>query len=211
MGITERKEREKERRRQEIIDAAEEVFFSKGFDSATVDDVAERAELSKGTVYLYFKSKEDLQFAVFQRGADLLISDLKKSVSETQNGLENLVELANAFILFSKQNEDYFKLFTYFHSADLSKLNIEEGQLQQYMVSQSPLAVVAQIVEKGIKDKSLRQDIDPVILTSTLWSQMLGLLVILYNKKRIYEMFGVDQNEIILTHFELIRNGGKNK
>ncbi len=64
MGITERKEREKQRRKEDIINSAEGVFFSKGFESATMDDIAEKVELSKGTLYLYFKSKEDLHLAV---------------------------------------------------------------------------------------------------------------------------------------------------
>jgi TetR/AcrR family transcriptional regulator len=50
MGITERKEREKEQRRNAIIDAAEKIFFTKGMDNSTMDDVAEEAELSKGTL-----------------------------------------------------------------------------------------------------------------------------------------------------------------
>ena len=64
MGTSERKEREKLQRRQEIIDSAEKVFFSKGFGNTTMDDIASEAELSKGTLYLYFKSKEEL-FKVF--------------------------------------------------------------------------------------------------------------------------------------------------
>jgi len=47
MGIVERRQREKEQRRSAIIDAAEAVFFSKGLEIATMDDVAEEAELSK--------------------------------------------------------------------------------------------------------------------------------------------------------------------
>ncbi|MCK5408322.1 MAG: helix-turn-helix transcriptional regulator, partial [Candidatus Krumholzibacteria bacterium] len=60
MGIAERREREKEQRRIDIIDAAERVFFSKGWQAATMDDVAEAVELSKATLYLYFKNKEEL-------------------------------------------------------------------------------------------------------------------------------------------------------
>ncbi|MEO8168159.1 MAG: helix-turn-helix domain-containing protein, partial [bacterium] len=60
MGIIERKEREKEHRREDIIAAAQKIFFEKGLPSATMDEIAEAAELSKGTLYLYYKSKEDL-------------------------------------------------------------------------------------------------------------------------------------------------------
>ena len=60
MGIRERKEREKERRRQQITVAAKKVFSDKGFNRATMDDIANEAELSPGTLYLYFKNKEEL-------------------------------------------------------------------------------------------------------------------------------------------------------
>jgi AcrR family transcriptional regulator len=60
MGIKERKEREKERRRQQIMVAAKRVFSIKNFNKATMEDIAREAELSPGTIYLYFKNKEEL-------------------------------------------------------------------------------------------------------------------------------------------------------
>lgn len=54
MGIQERKEREKERRRQQIMVAAKRVFSEKGFSNATMDDIAQEAKLSPETLYLYF-------------------------------------------------------------------------------------------------------------------------------------------------------------
>jgi AcrR family transcriptional regulator len=60
MGIKERKERERERRKQQIIVAAKRVFSEKGFNRATMEDIAREAELSPGTLYLYFKNKEEL-------------------------------------------------------------------------------------------------------------------------------------------------------
>ncbi len=60
MGIQERKERERERRRQQIIVAAKRVFSDKGFSKATMEDIAKEAELSPGTLYLYFKNKDEL-------------------------------------------------------------------------------------------------------------------------------------------------------
>jgi len=60
MGILERKEREREMRRQEIILAAKRVFSKKGFNKSTMDDIASEAELSNGTLYHYFKNKKEL-------------------------------------------------------------------------------------------------------------------------------------------------------
>ncbi|NIR14250.1 MAG: helix-turn-helix transcriptional regulator [Desulfobacterales bacterium] len=60
MGIEERKEREKQMRRRQIIDAAEKVFAEKGFSGATIENIAEQAELSPATLYLYFKNKDGI-------------------------------------------------------------------------------------------------------------------------------------------------------
>ena len=67
MGINERKDKEKQIRSNDIIDAAERVFFLKGYDLATMDDVAKEAEFSKRTVYVYFNSKEQIYFEIMVR------------------------------------------------------------------------------------------------------------------------------------------------
>ena len=54
-------------RKSQIINAAEGVFTKKGFDEARMDDIAEETGLSKGTLYLYFKSKDDLIIAILDR------------------------------------------------------------------------------------------------------------------------------------------------
>ena len=60
MGIQERKKREKERRRQQILSAAKSLFAKRGFHQTTMEEIAKEAELSPGTLYLYFKSKDEL-------------------------------------------------------------------------------------------------------------------------------------------------------
>lgn len=76
MGVSERKEREKEQRRLDIIDAAERIFFSKGFDNASMQDIADESELSKGTLYLYFSSKNELCMAIIVRSLQTIRNQL---------------------------------------------------------------------------------------------------------------------------------------
>ncbi len=64
MAISDRKKREKEHRRQSIIDAAEKLFFEKGYDNVSINDIAKEVELNRATIYLYFENKEALCFAV---------------------------------------------------------------------------------------------------------------------------------------------------
>lgn len=65
MGISERRQREKEQRRTEIIDAAERLFFSRGYEDVTMDDIAREVELNKATIYIYFNNKETLTLLLF--------------------------------------------------------------------------------------------------------------------------------------------------
>ena len=87
MGVAERKEREKLQKRQNIIDAAEIVFFSKGYDMTKMEDVAKEAEFSKGTLYLYFKSKEELYLEIVSRAERILYDLFEKATIDEPNGL----------------------------------------------------------------------------------------------------------------------------
>ncbi len=68
MGTAARKEREKQKRREEILAAARDLFYEKGYQNTTVEEIAEAAEISKGTVYLYFASKDELYVSVILEG-----------------------------------------------------------------------------------------------------------------------------------------------
>ncbi len=106
MGIPERKEREKEHRREEIIDAAQKIFFQKGLIVATMDEIAEAAELSKGTLYLYYKSKEDLYLAVMARGIDVLYEMFRDVFSAGRPTLTSIANLGEVYYEFFKQHRN---------------------------------------------------------------------------------------------------------
>lgn len=68
MTLTERKQLEKAKQREDILDDAEKLFFSRGYDGVSMDEITNEVELNKATLYLYFKDKESLFFAVINRG-----------------------------------------------------------------------------------------------------------------------------------------------
>jgi AcrR family transcriptional regulator len=104
MGIKERKKREREMRRQQIMVAAKRVFTQKGFEKSTVEDIAREAELSPGTLYLYFKSKDELYASLCLRvlrfinvKVDHVISEETTSYEEKQSGLLNAMKDVYAY------------------------------------------------------------------------------------------------------------------
>ena len=78
MGIHERKLREREQRRRQILKAARKVFSSNGFTKTTMEDIAREAELSPGTLYLYFKNKDELYASLSVEVLEHLYEKLKR-------------------------------------------------------------------------------------------------------------------------------------
>ena len=207
MGITERKEREKQQRREEIIQAAEKVFFTKGFDKSTMDDIAESAELSKGTLYLYFKSKEDLHLAVARKAIGLLNS-ITDGVNKVQgNALEKLLHIGRACIEFSNSHPDHMKAIMTLEGFDLQSISLTIEEMQDMIYKESPVGMVIQIVEQGVQEKLIRSDIPSPLIAHTLWMQVLSVIRFVIMKKSLFEMLDLSPAKVYESHFELVING----
>ena len=207
MGIAERKEREKQQRREEIIQAAEKVFFTKGFDKSTMDDIAEHAELSKGTLYLYFKSKEDLHMAVARKAIGMLNS-ITDGVNKMQgNALEKLLHMGRACIEFSNSYPDHMKAIMTLEGFELQSISLTIEEMQDMIYKESPVGMVIQIVEQGVAEKLIRSDIPPPMIAHTLWMQVLSVIRFVIMKKSLFEMLDLSPAQVYESHFELVLNG----
>ncbi|MFC1485941.1 TetR/AcrR family transcriptional regulator, partial [Candidatus Latescibacterota bacterium] len=85
-----RREREKAQHRREIMEAAISVFAEKGFFAATLEEIAQKAEFSKGALYLYFQNKEDLLNTILQEMTDEWIQVLRQSMTGEKSFREEL-------------------------------------------------------------------------------------------------------------------------
>jgi len=209
MGITERKEREKEQRRSDIIDAAERVFFSRGYDVSTMDDVAAEAELSKGTLYLYFESKDELHFAIMERGMAFLMQLMEEKIRHEENGRQNLKALGLALVELSNIHPDYFNSLILFQSRDVEQQKLNEMKIKKFIEGRNSINLLNEAIEKGMKDGSIRVDIPLPSLSMTLWSQMMGILVMYSTKRLAFDQYQVSREELVMTHLQLIQDGLK--
>ena len=108
--IKERKRREKEARRAKIIESAKNMFLSKGFDNTTMEKIAIDAELSKGSLYNYFNSKDELYLAVATIGIRNLNDFCEKIDTTEMTDLERLMAYGNAIYSFSKEYPDIYEI-----------------------------------------------------------------------------------------------------
>lgn len=170
MGIQERKEREKEHRREEILNAAQKVFFTKGLQAATMDEVAEVAELSKGTLYLYYKSKEDLYLAVMMRGMGILYSMFEPIALSQEPTVIKLVKMTEAYYEFFQQHRNYFRMFYFFQNPQFHKQVSDEMMQCCTGENQRVWELVVQVIQQGIDEGDLRSDISPMVMGVIVWS-----------------------------------------
>ena len=185
MGIKERKVREKGRRRQQIIVAAKRVFSNKGFNKATMEDIATEAELSPGTLYLYFKNKDDLYASLSLRILQYLLIRLEHVKGEPNLEPEQkLTALAKA--MFDVYEFDPLIIINMFHLQSSETLKKISPQLLTEIkdLSRKCLGSLAQIFEEGSR-KGVFLDKHPFALADIFWSLFSGVVLWESSKKII--------------------------
>lgn len=209
MGIAERKEREKQQRREEIILAAEKVFFGKGFEMATMDDIAEVAELSKGTLYLYFNSKEDLHMAVARKSIRLLRTITLKAIEGEGTAIEKLGRMGRATIEFSRTDPDRMRAIMTLEEMEPQALSVTTSDVQDLIYKESTVETVILMVKKGVEEKLIRPDIPVMLIAHTLWMTVLSVVRFVTMKPGLLEALELTQDQILESHFEMVLNGIK--
>lgn len=201
MGIAERKEREKNRRQNEILDAAEEVFFDKGLRQATMDEVAEKAELAKATLYLYFKNKESLYQGISLRAMSVLQKKFEEAVDRVENSGDKLMAIGQAYIEFALEYPYYFQTMSFvenMHLGDKAYDPEDEASRQCHETGHSILEFIAKIVEQGQRDGYLRDELRPFNTAVLLWASGNGIIQMHQTKGQHFsELHGFEQDFLL--------------
>ena len=198
MSIRERKEREKEQRRNDIINAAEKLFFSKGYDSVSMDEIANFAEVSKGTLFVYFKNKESLFFAVVLRGARLLNAMIEENIKSCKTGLEVLDTIASTYFEFVSKYSEYHRAYLYFRSGRFDIENSED--LNEYAneilrLRRETFFITCNAIRSGMKEGTLRPDLDPEEVAIFLTVILKGLTEMRSDLRKALECRSISQKQ----------------
>ena len=206
MGIKERKQRERERRRQQIIVAAKRVFTEKGFNKATIEDIARNAELSPGTLYLYFKNKEELYASLSLRILQYLAIRVEHVKNEANLGpREKLDALMNA--MYDVYEFDPLILINMFHLQSSETLkNLSPVLLDELNeLTRKSIGTIAALFADGIK-KDIFSDQHPMALADIFWSMFSGV-VLLETSKQVLNQDKNFLKETLAIAFEIFSKG----
>src|SRR3974390_2073111 len=119
--IAERRGEEKERRRAEIVDAAERLYAEKGWDSVTMDQVARRARLSRALLYVYFRDRDELQFAIGERALRVVRDRFIEAVSRHPRGLDQIEAIGRAYMAYAREFPHYFHVCAQIQAQSVSR------------------------------------------------------------------------------------------
>jgi TetR/AcrR family transcriptional regulator len=196
--IVERRQEEKVRRRAEILDAAEAVVASVGWDELTMDQVARRARLSRALLYVYFKDKIDLMYGVCERGLAKLRECFDAAAASDKPGLEQIAAVSRAYIDFSQEHPVYFDIITRCELREVNTVDPSANEAACQSAGDTLNTQLVALLDTGVRDGSIRADLgNRVAAAMSLWAFTHGAIQLAFTRAKLLAYYGVDGREVL--------------
>ncbi|MBO0936634.1 TetR/AcrR family transcriptional regulator [Fibrella sp. HMF5335] len=177
MGIVERKEREKEDMRRRIVDAARHLYVLNGFEKLSIRAIAEEIEYSAATIYLYFKDKNEVMYAIHQQAFSKMMQEFQPIVSMT-DPFEKLVMMGRKYTQFAMENPELFDVM-FIITAPMDTLECREEIWSEGRIA---FNMLVQVVQECI-NAGIFQPQDPEVAAMMIWSTIHGYTALFIRKR----------------------------
>ncbi|RJQ86931.1 MAG: TetR/AcrR family transcriptional regulator [Desulfobacteraceae bacterium] len=180
MSIVQRRAKERNERIEKIQKAARKVFWKKGYHNTSVEDIARKVSVSKGTVYFYFRSKDELYVSLMIpliEQLNFLLKEFEKNVQEGQyrNGEEFIRGIVDLLIELHKFDPHALNIFQIFQLESLFSSMSEPTRDILRKIGHANFTLLQRIITQGIELGYLLP-LDPVQLADMLWGSFLGIV-----------------------------------
>lgn len=201
--LTDRRLEERERRRLDILDAAEAVAGVVGIEAMTMDQVARKARVSRALLYVYFKDKPDLVIGICLRALQQLQHRFEGACAARVRGLEQVEACGRSYVAYAQEFPVRFEALAHFE-AHMPSGEQDPGYEGCLAAGEATQRVIAAAIAQGMRDASIRSDLgSPVLLGLTLWGLMHGLIQLTMKKSGGLEREGVSAEQLIEQGFRL--------
>ncbi len=176
MTSRDRREREKEALRQEILDAARDLFVQEGYENVSMRRIAEKIDYSPTTIYLYFEDKADLLFHLCEETFTKLVAKGEKILAEKTDPLTKVKRIGRNYIEFGLKHPNHYKVtFMVQHSHD------EMKERYDHSMGHRAFELLRSSVEECIK-AGIFHKVDPGVASQSLWAAVHGITSLLIAK-----------------------------
>jgi len=197
MGLKERKERDREKMRAVILKSAHKLFVDRGFDDVSIRNIAEAVEYSPATIYLYFKNRDEIFYALHQEAFKFFneyVSDLLK----IKDAFKRLIKMGERYIQFS---QEYPKYYTIMFLTESPMHNYKDSE--KWQEGRKAHDVLEMTIKECIKQEHFK-GYDYNVLAFTVWSYMHGLCSLALRKRmKIFE--GDEQKKMLDKSFKTFK------
>lgn len=177
MGTKDRKEREKKRRKSQILEAAITLMKEQGFEQTTMDEIASRAELSKGTLYLYYNDKSTLYQAIKKEALNVLHDQYLKVIQEDKPGSELVKDMVLTFLDLTQENVTFTKAMMLYEQTNKDEPKEHSIIRDCTDLENELLMLIIRAIQIGRQDGSIKNKMNPKILALQIGIQMKGVLL----------------------------------
>ena len=176
MGLEERRKRERENRKNAILKAARKLFFEKGFRQVTVENIARKAEFSKGSIYLYFNSKEEIYSQILLNDIDKFHDRVADILQDPSSASEALIRVAEIYVDFFLNDRELFRILMNFmlHNNDM---NLPED-INNHIIKTTnrTISIIEQVFKYGIEKGEFPPDINLRMNRNAIWGLLNGII-----------------------------------
>ncbi len=176
MGLRERRGKEKDNRKKNILKAARSLFFKKGFTKVTVDEIAKTSELGKGSIYLYFNSKEEIYAQILLNDIDGFNEKVDVLLERKSTAADLLKELSRLYIDYFLDDSELFRiLITYMLQP--AKMNLTEKLNAEILnaIARS-IDVIGSVLQMGVDTKEFSPELNIKKNQSAFWGLLNGII-----------------------------------
>jgi AcrR family transcriptional regulator len=172
----ERRKKEKENRKNVILKAARKLFFEKGFKSVTVDSIAAKAELSKGSIYLYFESKEEIYVEILIANNIEFHKTIADIFQNESKASDLLLEFARIYVDYFLYDTELFRIFMAFMlRADQMSLTEEQNSNLMRMTNEN-IRIIGEILQMGYDSGEFSSVINVRQGQNAIWGMLNGII-----------------------------------
>lgn len=176
MGLEERRKREKKNRKNAILKAARRLFFENGFRPVTVESIAKKAELSKGSIYLYFKSKEEIYTQILLSDIDKFHEHFKEILQNSTSASEAITRFAIIYVDLFLNDRELFRILMTF-MLHTNAMNLPED-LNKHIIKSTNrnINTIEEIFRYGIKRGEFPPTMNLRLSRNAFWGLLNGII-----------------------------------
>jgi AcrR family transcriptional regulator len=176
LGLEDRRKRERENRKNAILKAARKMFFEKGFRPVTVESIARKAELSKGSIYLYYNSKEEIYSQILLSDIDKFHDRVVDVIESPAAASETLIRLSEIYVDFFMNERELFRILMNFmlHNSDMNLS--EDLNTRLIKATNRTISIVERVFQYGIEKGEFPPDINLRLNRNVIWGLLNGII-----------------------------------